>query len=324
MRAVLCRSFGPPEALSVEEVPVPRPGPGEVLVRVDAAGVNFADVLMVAGQYQARPPFPFVPGLEFAGTVVEAAPDVTEWRAGDHVMGAPPFGAFAEYIAVGSDRLFPVPAGMPAPAACGFVIAYGTACFALKHRAGLRPGETLLVTGAGGGVGIAAVDVGKRLGARVLAAAGSPEKLAAAEAHGADEGVDCGTQDLRSRVRELTGGRGFDVLLDTVGGDLFDASLRSTAHFARLLVVGFAGGRIPQVPADYLLLKNLSVLGVGFGAIVAMSPASARSVIAELEAMHSARPFRPELAGEYPLENAGMALSHLAERKVTGKLAIVP
>ena len=323
MRALVCRAFGPPEDLRVEDVARPAPGPEEALVEVAAAGVNFADVLMAAGRYQVKPPLPFVAGSELAGTVVEAGPG-SAWRVGDRVMGAPAAGgAFAEYACVPDARLFAAPETLSFELAAGLLIGHGTAAFALD-RGGLKPGERVLVTGAGGGVGIAAVEIARRMGAFVIAAAGSPEKLAAAAAHGADAAVDYRTEDLARQVKALTGGQGADVVLDTVGGAVFDAALKSTARWARVLVVGFAGGTIPRIPAEYLLIKNLTAIGVGFGATLVDGRPMAQAAVDRLLALHARDPFAPEIAGRLGLEEAAAGLRRLADRAVTGKLIVTP
>jgi NADPH2:quinone reductase len=324
MRAALAPSYGPPEVICVEELPAPVAGPGEVVAKVAAAGVNYADVLMVAGRYQVKPLTPFTPGLEFSGTIVEVGAGVERWRVGDRVMGAPNAGGcFADQVRLSADQVFRAPADLPFELAAGFLIGHGTAGFALQ-RGQLKVGETVLITGAGGGVGVAAVGVAKRMGAHVIAAAGSAEKLNAAKAHGADATVDYRTQDLRAELKALTGGRGVDVALDTVGGEVFDAALRGMARWGRMLVVGFAGGTIPRVPAEYLLIKNISVLGVGFGGVIVEDPARAQGVIDQVLALHAAEPFKAEIAGRYSLEQTPVALRRLLDRAVTGKLIITP
>lgn len=324
MRAAVVRAFGPPENIAIEERPAPIPGLGEVVASVDAAGVNFADLLMVAGTYQVKPPTPFVPGVEFCGTIRAVGRGVERWRPGDRVMGAPlGGGCFAEHVAVPASQIFPAPRSLPDELAAQFVVAYGTAAYALKC-ARLAPGETLLVSGAGGGVGIAAVDLAARMGAHVIAAAGSSAKLRAASAHGAQALLDYTTQAVRETVLELTQGRGVQVVLDTVGGAFFDQALRSTARHGRLLVVGFASGSIPRVPAERLLLKNLSMLGIGFGGVLAAEPATVEAVLKDILALHAERPFVPRISSRFALADTAAALRHLAERDVVGKALIVP
>jgi NADPH:quinone reductase len=324
VRAALVHQFGPPQNVAVGERPAPTPGAGEVVVEVQAAGVNYADLLMVAGRYQVKPPLPCVPGLEFCGVISAVGLGIDEWRAGDRVMGAPiNGGCFAEQVVVPANQIFSAPQSLATELAAQFIVAYGTAGFAFE-RGQLRPRETVLVGGAGGGVGIAAVGIARRLGARVIAAAGSQEKLRAAVAHGAHATIDYSSEDLRETVRTLTDGRGADVVLDTVGGQFFEAALRSTARRGRILVVGFASGAIPRIPAEYLLLKNLSVIGIGFGGILLAEPDAVRRVIDELLALHAAEPFTPEVAGRFALEEVPAALQRLADRAVIGKQLILP
>lgn len=324
MRAAVVRAFGPPEPLVIEDMPPPTPGPGEIVARVDAAGVNFADLLMIAGRYPVRPALPFVPGLEFCGHVTAVGPGVTQWRPGDRVMGAPLHGGcFADAVAVSAQAAFRAPPQLPDELAAQFIIAYGTAAYALT-RAAVRPGDTVLVSGAGGGVGVAAVDIAVRMGAHVLAAASSPEKLDTARRHGAQVLIDYRREDLRARVREVTDSRGTDVVLDTVGGAVFDAALHAMAREGRLLVVGFASGSLPRIPAEYVLLKNLSVLGIGFGGVLQENPQRVADVLRTLLALHAQRPFDAEVAERFELEQTSVALGRLASRSVIGKLLIVP
>jgi len=322
MRAAVVREFGPPEGIALEERPIPEPGPGEIVARVYSAGVNYADLLMAAGRYVVRPPRPFVPGLEFAGVVTAVGLGVERWRVGDRVMGAPTAGGcFADYVSLPADKAFRAPYSLPFNLAAGFLIAHGTAGFSFQ-RTGLKPGERVLVTGAGGGVGVAAVGVAKRMGARVIAAAGSASKLAVAAAHGADELIDYRTQDLAAELKTRTEGKGVDVVLDTVGGAVFDAALKGMARWGRMAVVGFASGDIPRIPAEYLLVKNLSVIGVGFGGVVVEQPEMAQAVIDDLLALHARDPFKAEIAGRYRLEETSAALRRLADRRVAGKLIV--
>ncbi|MGH8217291.1 MAG: NADPH:quinone oxidoreductase family protein [Steroidobacteraceae bacterium] len=324
MRAVVVHRFGPPEHITVEERPAPAPRAGEVVVQVRAAGVNFADLLMITGRYQVKPPVPFVPGLEFCGVVTAVGDRAGRWRPGDRVMGAPiQGGCFAEQAAIPAEQLFHAPECLPTELAAQFVVAYGTAAFALE-RAGLERGETVLVSGAAGGVGLAAVGIARRLGARVIAAAGSAQKLRAAQAHGAHETVDYTAVDLREAALTLTGGRGVDVVLDTVGGGFFDQAIRSTTRRGRILVIGFASGSIPRIPAEQLLLKNISVIGIGFGGIFLAEPDTVRRVIDELLALHASEPFTPQVGGRFSLEEVPVALQRLAERAVIGKQLVLP
>ena len=323
MRAVLATSLGGPDSLELAEVPDPRPAPGEVVARVLAAGVNHADLLMTRGLYQVRPELPFTPGLEFAGVVIAVGEGVSGLNPGDRVIGAPPHGCFAELVCARASRVFPWPQAMPLELAAGLLIGHGTAAFALG-RADLQAGETLLVTGAGGGVSLAAIEIGVRKGARVIAAASSAAKLALATAHGAAWTVNLGERPLREAVREITSGRGADVVLETVGGEVFDAALRATARWARVLAVGFASGGLPRIPAEYLLIKNLTVSGVGFGAMLEEVPSRVQAVIDELAALHARQPFAACAGGRFSLAEAPDALRRLADRTAAGKLLVVP
>jgi NADPH:quinone reductase len=327
MLASVCSQFGAPDTLVVEEVAAPEPAAGEVLVKIAAAGVNYADLLMVAGRYQVKPPFPFIPGLEFSGTIAAMGTGVLNWRVGDRVMGAPAMGGcFAEYICMPADRLFAVPpeTEMSLELAAGLLIGHGTAAFSLMQRAQLKAGETVLITGAGGGVGIAAVDIARRQGAYVIAAAGSTEKLNAALAHGADAVVNYSTEKLRERIDALTQKRGVDLVMDMLGGAIFEDALRCTARWGRLVVVGFASGDIPRVRAEYLLIKNLSVLGSGFGAALVGGLSTAQTTIAHLVAMNQTAPFQLQMADRMSLKDVPAALSRLSNRQVTGKLLVIP
>jgi NADPH2:quinone reductase len=325
MRVVVCNQYGPPETLTIEERPDPQPGTGQVRVRIKAAGVNFADLLMVAGAYQVKPPVPFVPGLEFAGIVDAIGAGVDKALIGRRVVGAPRTGgAFAEYALLPAERAYPIADSISFEFGSGLLVGHGTAYYGLVSRAGLKAGEWVLVSGAAGGVGIAAVDVAKRIGAKVIAAASSPDKLAIARAHGADAVINYSTEDLREAVKSITGGKGYNVFLDTVGGDIFDAALRASAYRARLLVIGFAGGRIPTIPANYLMVKNLTAHGVGFGGILVDDLEKAREVIAGLTALHDKEPFTPQVGGTFGLDQVPQALNLLKDRKATGKLVITP
>jgi NADPH:quinone reductase len=323
MRAVICRDYGTSQ-LTVETVPIPQPGADQILVRIRAASVNFADVLMIAGKYQVKPPLPFIAGSEIAGEIVAVGARVKDLRIGDRVLGSPPqAGAFAEYIAIADRHVWKIPEELDYEAAAGLLIAHGTAYFALQRRIAPIAGEWLLVTGAAGGVGLAAVEIGKRLNLRVIAAASSAGKLEVARAHGADAAVDYLGEDLRERVKEITGS-GYNILFDNVGGDIFDTALRAAAPEARLLLVGFASGRIPNIAANYLLLKNLSAIGVGFGAKVVTDHAAVQSVIDSLGALHRRQPFNFEIGGVFALEAATQALEQLSERRAVGKLIVKP
>ena len=325
MRAVVCRGFEGIDGLMIERLPIPEPEPGEVRVKVVAAGVNFADMLMISGRYQVKPPLPFVPGSEFCGFIDALGPDVAGWNVGEAVMGASVEGGYyAEYGRARAARLAHWPEGLPPEVAAGMFIGHGTAWFALLRRGALQAGETVVITGAGGGVGVPAIEVAKRAGAFVIAAASSAEKLEIARSHGADALINYGTHNLREEILALTDGRGYDVLFDTIGGDLFDQALRVAAPYARLLVVGFASGRIPAVPANRLLLKNISVVGVGGHAVTLGAGDELRRQVEELAALHAGSPFTSAVTAEYGLDDAGLALTRLANRDVVGKLLIRP
>ena len=322
MRAVICRAWDGPAALALEEVAPPDPGPGEVLVAVEAAGVNFADTLMVAGSYQEKPPFPFSPGLEMAGTVAAVGSGVTRVEPGQRVMALADWGCFAERALAREADVFPLPDGVESVVAAGFPITYGTAHGALVWRAALQPGETLLVHGAAGGAGLATVEVGKALGATVIATAGGPEKLAVAGAHGADHLIDYREEDIRERVKALTDGRGADVVFDPVGGRVFEDSLRAVPWGGRLLVIGFAAGDLPKIPANIVLVKNLSVLGFYWGAYRRRAPDLVEAQFRELFAWLGEGKLRPRVSETFDLAEAAAALELLSARKATGKVVL--
>ncbi|HTQ34419.1 MAG TPA: NADPH:quinone oxidoreductase family protein [Stellaceae bacterium] len=323
MRAILCREWGAPEVLRIEEVVPSGLGPNQVRIRVHAAGANFADSLMVGGTYQVKPPFPFTPGLEAAGVIVEAGSAVADLQAGQRVLAVlRNGGGYAEEIVLDAASVVPIPEAMDFVTAAAFPVAYGTSHFALTHRGHLAPGETLLVLGAAGGVGLTAVEIGKAMGARVIAAAGGAEKLAVARAHGADELIDYKTESIRDRVRALTEGKGADVVYDPVGGDAFDQALRAVNWEARMLVIGFAGGRIQAVPANLILVKNISVIGVVWGAQTERDPVWMSRNLAELLRWWEAGKLKPVVAKTFPLAAAGEALTALLSRRYAGKIVL--
>jgi NADPH2:quinone reductase len=300
----------------------PSPGPGEVAIAVRAAGVNFADTLMVAGKYQEKPPFPFTPGLEAAGRITAVGTGVERFAVGDRVMALCDHGAFAEGMLARASDVFPIPAAMDWAVAAGFPITYGTAHGALTWHAGLKAGQTLLVHGAGGGVGLAAVEVGKALGARVIASAGGAAKLELAEAHGADALIDSRQEDIRARVLELTEGRGADVILDPVGGAVFEASLRATAWGGRILVIGFASGEVPKIPANLLLVKNIAAMGIYWGSYRKHVPEMLAAQFQELGRWFEEGRLKPDANQVMPLAEAGAALRLLLDRKARGKVVL--
>lgn len=323
MKAVVCEAFAPVADLKFTDFPDPVAGPGEVVIEVAAAGVNFPDVLMVQGKYQVKPPVPFVAGSEAAGTILSVGEGVTGFAVGDRVTAFTGLGSFARQVRVPASQVWHVPDALALDIAAGVLITYGTSYHALKDRAALRAGETLLVLGAGGGVGITAVELGKQMGARVIAAASSPEKLALARQQGADDLIDYSREDLRERVKELTGGRGVDVVYDPVGGDLAITALKSLAWEGRHLVIGFAGGTIPQLPANLLLLKSASAVGVLWGNSLRANPAPHGENIRELLAWLAEGRLRPVIDARYPLAQAVEALTHVEQRKAQGKVLLL-
>jgi NADPH2:quinone reductase len=322
MKAVVCKQYGPPESLVFEEMPSPRPGPGEAVVSVKAASVNFPDVLIIQNKYQFKPPLPFSPGSELAGVVKEVAPDVAGFKPGDKVIAFTTYGAFAEEVKTEASRLVPMPQGMDYPQAAAFLLTYATSDHALRDRGSLQAGETLLVLGAAGGVGLAAIDIGKALGARVIACASSEDKLAVCREHGADEGIDYAAEDLRERIKALTGGRGVDVVYDPVGGPYSEPAFRSLAWRGRLLVVGFAAGDIPKLPLNLALLKGASVVGVFWGDFARREPQKFAESVRQLARWYAEGKLRPHVSQTLPLARAADALKLMAARQVKGKLVL--
>ena len=324
MKALLCKEFGPPESLVVEEVDDPVPGPGQVVIDVHACGMNFPDLLMIEDKYQFKPDLPFSPGGEVAGVISAVGDGVTGVGVGDRVFASTGWGGCAEKVVTAANGVQPVPDGMDLVQASGFLYAYGTSQHALLDRARLRQGETLLVLGAAGGVGLAAVEIGHLLGARVIAAASTDDKLALCREHGADETINYSTEDLRARIKELTDGRGVDVVYDPVGGDLSEAALRSTAWDGRFLVVGFAAGDIPRIPLNLPLLKGCQVVGVFWGSFVAREPERHKANVEQLRQWWADGRISPHVSATYPLDQASQALLDIAERRVKGKVVVVP
>lgn len=319
MKAIVCKTLGAPETLSLEEQANPVPAADQVKIAVHACGVNFADSLIIQGNYQLRPEPPFSPGMEISGEVLECGADVTGLTPGDRVMAVLSYGGYAEEVVAPTMAVVPLPASMDFITAAGFPVAYGTSHLALTHRAGLKAGETLLVHGAGGGVGLTAVEIGKYLGATVIATAGSQEKLEEAAAHGADHLINYVEEDIREKVKALGGA---DVVYDPVGGAAFDASLRCINWEGRILAIGFASGRIPQPPANLLLVKNCAVIGVYWGAYLQRNPALMQQSLSELLSWYAQGKLRPLVSQTFPLAKAPDALIALLERRTTGKVVI--
>ena len=324
MKALLCKQFGPPESLTVEEIPSPKAGPGEVVVTVKAASVNFPDVLIVQNKYQVKPPLPFSPGSEFAGVVKEIGDGVQHVKPGDRVIAFAGYGGFAEECLAPANRILPIPGNMDFVTAASFILTYGTSHHALKHRADTRPGETLLVLGAAGGVGIAAIEIGKVLGLQVIACASTEDKLAVCREHGADATINYATEDLREGIKRATGGKGVDVVYDAVGGPYAEAALRSSNWRARFLVIGFASGEIPKVPRNLPLLMERSIIGVYWGEWSKRTPAEFASAVRELGEWFMQGKLKPHVSSQYPLARAAEAMNELAGRRAKGKVVVVP
>ena len=322
MKALLCKAFGPAETLVLEEVASPEPKKNEVLLDVHAAGVNFPDTLIIEGKYQFKPPFPFAPGGEAAGVVAAVGEKVSHVKPGDRVIALTGWGSFAEQVAVGAYNVLPIPAGMDFTTAAAFGMTYGTSMHALKQRGNLQPGETLLVLGASGGVGLAAVEIGKAMGAKVIAAASSDAKLEVAKAAGADVLVNYSEGSLKDKLKEITGGQGVDVIYDPVGGELFEEAFRSIAWNGRLLVVGFASGTIPSLPANLPLLKGASLVGVFWGAFAQRQPQDNAANFQQLFQWFAEDKLKPLVSQTYPLEKAGEAIDHLGQRRAVGKVVV--
>ena len=322
MRAIVCEEHGPPEMLKLREIDDPAPKKGQVLLRVEACGVNFPETLIIEDKYQFKPRLPFTPGSEVSGVIEALGEGVEGLEVGDSVLAMGLTGGYAEKMVVDAATTMKRPASMPGDVAAGFTMTYGTSMHALKQRANIQPGETLLVLGAGGGVGLAAVEIAKAMGATVIAAASSPEKLAAARKAGADHEINYTTEDLRARVKEITKGQGVDVLYDPVGGDLFEPALRSMAWGGRALVIGFAAGDIPKVPTNLTLLKGCAIVGVFWGAFRARELQNDLQNFRELFEMYEAGKLAPQITKAYPLENAADALTALKNREVVGKVVI--
>jgi NADPH2:quinone reductase len=324
MKAVLCKAWGPPEGLVVEEVAALEPGDGEVRIRVRAAGVNFPDVLIIQKKYQVQPELPFTPGSEAAGEVIAVGRGVSHVKPGDRVIAFSGVGAFAEELVAPAAKVVPMPAGMGFDVAAAFTLTYGTSWHALRDRAALKAGETLLVLGAAGGVGLSAVEIGKAIGARVIAAASTDEKLAVCREHGADATINYAKEDLREAIRRETGGSGPDVIYDPVGGPYAEPAFRSIAWRGRYLVIGFASGPIPSLPLNLALLKGASLVGVFWGQFTQREPDANLAGMQELLGWLKAGKLRPHISATYRLDQVPQALLDMATRKVTGKVLVVP
>ena len=323
MQAWQVRAWSEPEGMTLEDGAVPEPGAGEVRIANRAAALNFFDILQIQGKYQIKPPFPFTPGAEAAGTVDAVGPGVTGLAVGERVLAMTPGGAFAQYSIAPAARAFRMPEGMDFPEAAAMPIVYHTSYFALTRRAALQSGEWLLSHAGASGVGMSAIQIGKALGARIIATAGSRDKLDFCLQQGAEHALDYGQASWVDRVKEITAGRGADVICDPVGGDIFDLSTKCIAAEGRLLVVGFAGGRIPSIQANRILLKDISIVGVHWGQYVKEHPSYPAQAQQALEAMYRARQIRPWVGKRYRLEEAPGGLRDLAERKVIGKAVLV-
>jgi NADPH2:quinone reductase len=324
VKALLCREYGPIERLKVEDLPSPRPGPNEVVVDVQASSLNFPDALMVQGLYQVKPPLPFSPGMEVAGIVKELGSGVRGVKGGERIIAVPGRGGFAEECIVPADRLSLLPPGMDFETGAALLLTYCTSLHALQDCGHLQPGETLVVLGAAGGVGSSAIEIGKAMGARVIACASSEEKLAFCKELGADETIDYEKADLRKRILDLTGGKGADVVYDPVGGAHAEASFRATAWRGRLLVIGFASGEIPAVKLNLALLKERSLVGVYWGDWSQRDPDGQRRNVEQLRAWFTEKKIKPAVSERVSLEEAPAAMARLLQRKVRGKVVIVP
>ena len=323
MKAVLCKEYGPPESLVIEDIPSPRPGKGQVVITVKACGVNFPDTLIIEGKYQFKPALPFSPGGEVSGIVKELGEGVNTVKVGDRVIAFTGWGGFAEEVVTEAAKLIPIPGDIDFATAASFTLVFGAAHHALKDRAHIKPGETLLVLGAAGGVGLASVELGKLMGARVIAAASSDEKLEVCKQHGADDVINYTNEDLRERVKTLTGGNGVDVIVDPLGGNYSEPALRSIAWNGRFLVIGFAAGDIPRIPLNLTLLKGCSIVGVFWGSFTEHEPRHNQENLQELLTWLTEGKLKPHISATYPLERATDALNDVLNRKVKGKVVLL-
>ncbi len=322
MKALYCQAYCEPDDLVYGDLPPPEIGANDVRIAVRAAALNFPDLLMIQGKYQYKSPFPFAPGMECAGEIVEVGPEVTDLSPGDRVAAHPWRGCLAEQVAAPADLVHKLPEEMDDVTAAGFCLTHGTVYHALHDRGALKPGETLLVLGAAGGVGINACTFGKQLGARVIAAASGPEKLELARAHGADEVIDYTREDLRDRVKALTENRGVDVIFDPVGGDATDQAMRCLAFDGRLLIIGFAGGRIADLRSNYVLIKCLQIVGVAFQRFTRLAPQQSKANMQAMFELWQDDKLKPLIGATYPLAEGARALNDMAARRATGKLVV--
>ncbi|MDG1195189.1 MAG: NADPH:quinone oxidoreductase family protein [Polaribacter sp.] len=322
MKAIICNQFGQPSSLQYQEVASPSPKEDEILIAVKACSVNFPDTLIIQGKYQFRPPFPFSPGSDVAGIVLEVGKEGSPFKVGDAVVGFVPFGGFAEQVLIKASDCFPKPTGMTMVNAAAFLLAYGTSYHALKDRANLLKDETVLVLGASGGVGLTAVELAKRMGAKVIAAASSREKLALCQQFGADEVIHYQEENLKDRIKELTNGKGVDVIFDPVGGSFSEAALRAIAWKGRHLILGFANGEIPKIPVNLTLLKGASIVGVFWGVFAQKEPQKSLANIHQLLTWFSEGKINPHIDKTYSLQDAPKALGDMMDRKVKGKIVI--
>jgi len=322
MKALVCTRYGPPSLLEIRDLPSLTPGPGDVVVAVKAASVNFPDVLIIQNKYQFKPELPFIPGSELAGVVKDVGAGVTHLKPGDQVMAFTLYGAFAEEATLDAARVLPMPPGMDFATAAALLLTYGTMDHALVDRGRLTAGETVLVLGAAGGIGIASIEIAKALGGQVVACASTDDKLAVCRAHGADHLINYATEDLRARIKELTSGTGVDVICDPVGGSHTEPALRSIAWRGRLLVVGFASGEIPKIPLNLPLLKGCSIVGVFWGEFVRREPTAFAASVGRLSEWYAAGKIRPHVSATFPLERAAAALELIASRHALGKVVV--
>lgn len=326
MRAIICRDYGPAEKLELGDMPSPNIGPDDVRVRVHAAAVNFPDNLIIQGKYQAKPELPFTPGFEVAGEVIEIGANVTNYRPGDRVMALTRdgYGGFAEESVVRAELATPVVDNMDYVTASAFYSSYGTSYYALVQRGRIQKGETVVVLGAAGGIGLASIQIARALGARVIAVASSAKKLSIAKTHGAHFLIDYSCEDLKKRILDLTDNLGADLCVDTVGGEAFESMTRCMNHDGRILIVGFASGQIPQIPANILLLKNIQVVGIFWWPTVQRSPVKHQANFALLSDMYKSGKLKPLITKAYPLDQTAEALQAIMSRTLTGKLVIKP